>query len=176
MGACTKGRLNGYVKPEYILNYIKQKYDSNALMKISVYDFGKKSDMDFIVKTFDDSERWITEEGRISFMDGNDPRELVYYHDNILERDEFEYFKSAGIEELTKQETTGISLGAWGNSVEIIQDIVSQFGGWIDENDCDDKDYYPISKDADGNITPVILVTMEEIYQKFGGVVIIKNE
>ena len=57
-----------------------------------------------------------------------------------------------------------------------MRDLVSQFGGWIDENDCDDEDYYPISKDTDGNITPVILVTMEEIYQKFGGVVIIKDQ
>lgn len=173
MGVCTKGRLNGYVKPEYILNYIKQKYDLNALMKISVHDFGKKSDMDFIVKTFDDSERWITEEGRISFMDGNDPRELVYYHDNILERDEFEYFKSTGIEELTKQETTGVSLGAWGRSVDIMKDIVSQFGGWIDENDSDDQSFYPILRSEDENITPVFHVTMQEVYEKFGGVVII---
>lgn len=173
MGVCTKGRLNGYVKPEYIFNYIKQKYDLNALMKISVHDFGKKSDMDFIAKAFDDSERWITEEGRISFMDGNNPRELVYYHDNILERDEFEYFKSIGIEELTKQETTAVSLGAWGRSVDIMKNIVSQFGGWIDENDCDNQSFYPIPRSEDENITPVFHVTMQEVYEKFGGVVII---
>lgn len=57
-----------------------------------------------------------------------------------------------------------------------MRDLVLQFGGWIDENDCDDEDYYPISKDADGNISPVLLVTMEDIYQKFGGVVIIKDQ
>ena len=73
-------------------------------------------------------------------------------------------------------ETTTISLGRDKNSVDIIKTLVAQFGGgWIDENDCDDNDFYPIEMDADGNIKPVIYVTMEEIYEKFGGVVIIKE-
>jgi hypothetical protein len=66
-------------------------------------------------------------------------------------------------------------LGCWGDSVEIIKDIVTHFGGWIDENDCDDKEFYPILKNEDGNIKPIIYITKEELYEKFGGIVIIKK-
>lgn len=71
-------------------------------------------------------------------------------------------------------ETTYISLGFWGSSVEIIKEIVSYFGGgWVDENDCDDKEYYPIEVNTDGSIKPIQYVTMNDIYEKFGSVVVI---
>ena len=176
MGVDTQGYLKGYIKPEYLLNYIKQKYDANATMTIRTLDYGEKSKLDFIKETYDESDKWLIEEGRINFIDGIDQRSLFYMHDNINSYENLEYHAKNGLEDMVKQEKTSLSLGCWGNSVEIMRDLVSQFGGWIDENDCDDEDYYPISKDTDGNITPVILVTMEEIYQKFGGVVIIKDQ
>ena len=44
---------------------------------------------------------------------------------------------------MVNSETTTITLGCWGSSVEIIKELVSHFGGgWIDENDCDEKEYY----------------------------------
>ena len=71
-------------------------------------------------------------------------------------------------------ETTYISLSCWGSSVEIVKEIVSHFGGgWVDENDCDDKEYYPVELNSDENIKSVQYVTMEDIYEKFGSVVII---
>lgn len=176
MGVNTQGYLKGYIKPEYLLNYIKQKYDANATMTIRTHDYGEKSKLDFIKETYDEFDKWLIEEGRINFIDGIDQRSLFYMHDNINSYENLEYHAKNGLEDMVKQEKTSLSLGCWGNSVEIMRDLVSQFGGWIDENDCDDEDYYPISKDTDGNITPVILVTMEEIYQKFGGVVIIKDQ
>ena len=75
---------------------------------------------------------------------------------------------------MVESETTYLSLGYWGSSIEIIKEIVAHFGGgWIDENDCDDKEYYPIELDVDGNIKPVQYVTMNDIYEKFGSVVVI---
>ena len=59
--------------------------------------------------------------------------------------------------------------------MEIIKEIVAHFGGgWIDENDCDDEDYYPIELNVDGSIKQVQYITMEDVYEKFGSVVIIK--
>lgn len=55
-----------------------------------------------------------------------------------------------------------------------MKEIVAHFGGgWVDENDCDDKEYYPIETNPDRSIRPVQYVTMEEIYEKFGSVVVI---
>lgn len=38
-----------------------------------------------------------------------------------------------------------ISLGKWGNSVEIVKYLCETFGGYIDEDDCDDIGFYPIN-------------------------------
>ena len=56
---------------------------------------------------------------------------------------------------MVKQEKTSLTLGYYGNSVEIMKDLVSQFGGWIDENDCDDQSYYPILTNKDKVVQPV---------------------
>ena len=37
------------------------------------------------------------------------------------------------------------SLGKWGNSVEIARYLCETFGGYLDENDCDDEGFYPIN-------------------------------
>ena len=78
---------------------------------------------------------------------------------------------------MVRAETTSLSLGKWNSSVEIIKDIVTHFGGgWIDEDDCDSEDYYPIESNPDGSIKPVIKVTMQDIYDKFGGIVVITDK
>ena len=41
---------------------------------------------------------------------------------------------------------TSLSIGCWGNSVEILKGICEEFGGWFDENDCDENDFYRIDK------------------------------
>jgi hypothetical protein len=38
-----------------------------------------------------------------------------------------------------------LSLGMWGNSVEIARYLCETFGGYLDENDCDDEGFYSIN-------------------------------
>jgi hypothetical protein len=38
-----------------------------------------------------------------------------------------------------------LSLGCSGESVEIVTYFAEEFGGFVDENDCDDKDFYPVN-------------------------------
>lgn len=68
----------------------------------------------------------------ITFKDGVDQRQLAVSFTDSCERDD-------GI--------TGVwlSLGMWGNSVEILRYVCETFGGYLDENDCDDEPYYPIN-------------------------------
>lgn len=42
-----------------------------------------------------------------------------------------------------------ISLSCYGSSVEVIKDLANEFGGIIDENDCDDEPYYYVSPSVD---------------------------
>lgn len=36
-------------------------------------------------------------------------------------------------------------LGCYGSSFEIMKILLNEFGGYLDENDCDDKDFYPVN-------------------------------
>jgi hypothetical protein len=38
-----------------------------------------------------------------------------------------------------------LSLGMWGDSVGILKYLCETFGGYLDENDCDDEGFYPIN-------------------------------
>ena len=68
----------------------------------------------------------------VTFKDGEDQRQLAVSFTNSCERDN----GIAGV---------WISLGMWGNSVEIARYLCETFGGYLDENDCDDEGFYPIN-------------------------------
>lgn len=70
----------------------------------------------------------------INFEDGKDKRNLAISFSNYCEQD----YGIAGV---------WLSLGMWGNSVEIMKYLCETFGGYLDENDCDDKGFYPINID-----------------------------
>ncbi len=68
----------------------------------------------------------------VTFKDGEDRRQLVVSFTNSCERDN----NIAGV---------GTSLDNWGNSIEIARYLCETFGGYLDENDCDDEGFYPIN-------------------------------
>ena len=177
MGCDTHGRIKGYVRHEEIFNFIRQKYDENTTMNIkkeivcSLSGYNGK----YRLNTHsEDNENWYDIYGRIVFRYKGEDRSLFYSFSNVNFFENLNYYSNYGLEDMVKSETTFISLGYWGSSVEIIKEIVAQFGGgWVDENDCDDPPYEPVEVNADGSIKPVIHATMEDIYKKFGGIVII---
>jgi hypothetical protein len=69
---------------------------------------------------------------QITFKDGEDRRTLSVLFGDYAKAD-------YGIDGVL------ISLGMHGNSVEICKYLCETFGGYLDENDCDDKDFYPIN-------------------------------
>jgi hypothetical protein len=175
MSVDTKGRLLGKISHEWVLNFIKQKYDKNAESFVKLEDYGSDKEREWIKERYDNSGKWLIWSGFINFNDGKDDRGLFYRYTNHNSYESLEYYSKRGLEDMVKAETTYISLGCSGNSVDIIKALVTEFGGWIDENDCDDSEYYPIVKNIDGTIKPVFHVTMNDIYEKFGGVVIIEK-
>lgn len=68
----------------------------------------------------------------VTFKDGADQIQLAVSFTNSCERED----NIAGV---------WTSLGKCGNSVEIARYLCEYFGGYLDENDCDDKGYYPIN-------------------------------
>ena len=179
MGCDTHGKIKGYVKHEDILNFIRQKYDRNAKADVNRRIMFPISECTWKYKINEHSEsneNDYIDQGVICFKYNNEDRMLMYCYDNLNHYENLEYYSKCGLSELVESETTFISLGCWGSSVEIIKEIVAHFGGgWVDDNDCDDKEYYPINANVDGNIEPVRYVTMEEIRKVFGNNVVIKE-
>lgn len=149
MGCDTYGKIKGYVKQEDILKFIQQKYDKNATSSVSRRITCPLSKCDWKYKInehSEDNENWYTIYGYICFKYNDENRMLFYCYDNLNHYENLEYYTKFGLEDMVKAETTHIGLGYWGGSVEIIKEIVENFGGgWIDENDCDDKEYYVVN-------------------------------
>ena len=79
-----------------------------------------------------------------------------------------------GLEEMVVSEKTRISLGCFGDSVEIIKAIVERFGGWIDENDCDDEEYYQVKEKYEED--DFIIMTHAQLDEHFGKRVVVVDK
>ncbi len=145
MSVDTQGRLLGFIDYEDILSYIKKKYDPNPTCTIKKNEYGP---INFLPSykinphSIDDENEYIIS-GFINFDDHGDCRNLFYYYSNINALENLEYYTDYGLDDMVEAETTCISLGKWGNSIEIMEDLLHAFdGGWLDEDDCDDNQYY----------------------------------
>lgn len=154
MGRDTYGKLKGYVKHEDIFEFIKNNYDENATCRVDRTVHRPLSHLDWeytINEHSDDNVNWYDISGFIYFKYNGENRMLHYFYDNIIDLSDLEYYSEHGLEDFVKAEKTHIGLSYWGSSVEIIKEILEHFdGGWIDENDCDDEEYYwvePVSGD-----------------------------
>lgn len=151
MGIDTYGKIKGRISPEEIVMVIKEKLGIEAVSEVKHYVYEKLDNLDFTFINYGDSDSWECDHGFIIFELNGDKRALFYSYDNINTCEDLEYYKKNypdrhDLEEMVKSEKTHIGLGCWGNSVEIIETIVSALGGWVDDNDCDDTPYRKIEK------------------------------
>lgn len=144
MGCDTNLRLKGHVTVEQIVDYIDEHYKfiSNSIREDS---YGSLSEY-WVKEKYDDSNEWKTTSGFIRFNDGTENRNMFYSYQNVNSYENLEYYSKYNLENMVKSETTLLSLGCCGNSVEIMKRIAQEFGGWLDENDCDDILPYWIDK------------------------------
>lgn len=150
MGIDTYGKIKGYVSPEQIVHVIKDRFNVETVTSnITTYSYDKFANLDFTSNTCIDGEYW--KEGRIEFEISGEKRNLFYYYSSINDYENLSYYEERFpdrpyLKEMVKSESTNIILGYWGSSVEIVETIVSAFGGWIDDNDCDDIPYREVEK------------------------------
>lgn len=176
MSVNTCVKLLGHVEPEQIFDFIREHFDSKTkLLSLNKSSFDKSaSDYDFIKEVYDDTNKATSYSGHLCLFKFNEESRMMFYaYDNYNPYENLDYYSQHNLENMVKAETTYLSLGNWGSSVEIMTAICRAFGGWIDEDDCDGKPYYWIP--ADGVIEPKKIqhVTMEEVYKQFGEVVVI---
>ena len=153
MSTDTKGLLKGNVSHIEIIEFLKKKFGI--------------TEIDHSVKSGGVSEKVydkIMYDGYIYFKYKEEQRSIFYIS---------EHPKGKSYTEVDDGEYTYVSLGHNELAEEIIESIVAEFGGYYDRDDCDDEGFVPISKD--GRFKPIRRVTMEEVYEKFGEVVIIED-
>lgn len=176
MGVDTKGKLKGKVEFEQILQFVIDNFDKNATLFSKINKCGLKTEYSFIKESYDENIYYQVKVGHIDFKYKNRNTSIFLYYSNINNYENLEYHKRNGNEDMVKSETTFISLGCDDIAQEIIFKIVSHFGGWYDENDCDEFDYVYLDKGFHGVIKPIKRVTMKDIYERFGEIVIIDSK
>lgn len=125
-----------------IYKFIQKNFDSSATMEVNI--FGRDDP---------DERKMYT----INFKFGDEQR-MMYVHDMqfggiYVEKEEEWYFKKYQTREESSSylyhkegipdNTPGVicSLRLWGSGILIMDLLSVEFGGWIDENDCDDKGF-----------------------------------
>ncbi len=173
MGVDTKGLLRGRVLPEDVLNYIRQTFDPNAILDVKLNNYGDDSGYEWIRERYDDSGEWKTWSGFIHFHDGVKDRECFIIIQTIIHGKTLSIIRALIWKIWLKLKLHIYHSIKMIARLMILKKIVEHFGGWVDEDDCDDEPYYPLLKNKDGTIKPAIHVTMNDIYEKFGATVII---
>lgn len=158
MSVDTKGLLKGEVTPEEVKDLLQQKGYKN--IHIERHD-ERKDDGNYYNFSF------------ITF-DGNTNRRRLTISYNS-DRTEFNELIKNEVNQIKGDKYTSISLGKDEEAIKIITSIIKQFGGYIDIDDCDDVDYQFIPMNKQFELKPIIHVTMKDIYDKFGGIVIIDD-
>ena len=131
MSVDTKGLIKGNISPEEITNILQQKgYINVGIMRKDKIEVKECRTCYSSVITFDDKD-----DKRMMFVLYNtyqcDVKTLVNKGEKIDLNNIY----------------TQISLGFWNNSEKIVKDIIDEYGGYIDVNDCDDIGYKPIKLD-----------------------------
>ena len=136
MSCSTHVRLDGFVKPEQIIEYITR----GEINATTVKHFIEVIDMPYVAPGY------RVRKGSILIRLSSEIAVIFYYHANINLKENLDYYISVGLGDMIESETTWLSMDYSKYSVSIMKQITEEFGGWIDEIDQDDKLYYRINK------------------------------
>ena len=156
MSVDTKMRLVGNVRPEEIANYIMQVTGKEVLLNIGTADY-----QDFTI-----------ESGYIYF-EMNGRKSLFYNRPDCNLKENYDYYVSIGLKEMADTYTTDLLAGKNPEMYDFYTNLVAQFGGWIDYNDCDDDAFKKVEKAPDNNIKPVVHIKLKDLYKQYGAIVIV---
>ncbi len=128
----------------------------------------------FILKWFDPAARV----NRYENKNGENNEMAVYFTYKGEERRLFAIvYKSTKFSKTgQKERQIFLDLGYWGYSVEIMKSIISNFSGYLDENDCDEEEAYYIEEHPEGIMPNIIKITRAELNKRMGGTVVIIDE
>jgi len=132
MGIETKALLKGKVEHDEVLDFVKKRYDANAISHVEFTNYGSDSGYDWIKERYDNTGEWLSWSGFISFYDGEKRRSLFYCYVNHNSYRDVDQYARVGLVDMVKSETTYLRI--YNCPKEIMKEIVTHFGGWIDES------------------------------------------
>lgn len=149
MSVDTHARLDGHIVPEAIVEVLQKLYGDYGSIQIAYRKMDDWEEIPQIKERYDNSGRWRNDSCFINFhTPDHELRQMFYMYLNVNFHENLEYYTHFGLEDMVKTETTFLSLGKWGMSIEVLKAVVEHFGGWLDEDDCDDIPFYRINKET----------------------------
>ena len=147
MGIDTIVKIPGKVESSKIFDFIKEHFDKNAINDVET----KVQSQNFLDSLIESNSiilgtELIFESGFIHFRYKEEQRNLFFFYGNYYSPAPYAIKKN--LDSNTRElngDNTELILGASGYAVEILTKIAKEFGGYIDENDCDDKWFYKVS-------------------------------
>ena len=142
MGKHTVVRLKGHITQHQIIEFLSS-VGYTAFDKTTKYIEGLKESLYCPHSDYDDSCNTIHVNGFIKLSESY----IYYSYWNVNTFDLIPYYQLDYPDRLdlilmAAMETTYISMNYNKENVEIMKSICKHFGGWIDENDCDNETYY----------------------------------
>ena len=152
MGIDSRLKLLGKISDNQIVSIIKEVIGVDAVSEVKTEKHSKLDDLGFPFRNYGDEDYWYGIYGYITFEYNGEKRMLFYSYNNINVYENIDYYKNnfpnrKDIVKMIKSETTSLSLGTWGSAVEILEKIAKKFGGWLDENDCDEIPYRYVERE-----------------------------
>ena len=152
MSVDVKVKLDGYVSPKEIEEFLNDIGVVDSA-KTSKRNYGKTTEKywkEQFTKFDNNNNDQIIESGCFVLKYKTELRSIYYYYNNVNCWEDLNYYSKQLQERYVKGEHTELILGYYGKAVEIMKLICEHFGGWIDENDCDDEPPYYIAKKVEG--------------------------
>lgn len=140
MSVDTKVNLLGHVTVPTLLDFLKDHHPVSDVCHTEHEMLPEAIQSDY--KKYDD-EKWYADYGFIFFDMPNGQKKCLFYsYSNV------NFCNNAGcqypleLKKIIESETTCLSLGYDEAGIQLMKEIVSYFGGWIDENDSDEEGFY----------------------------------
>ena len=144
MSVDVKVSLNGYVDIKEIVDFLNE-IGNVENYKVNEKNYEKQCE-NLWKEIFCEDKLWKFKFGFITFYYKKEFRTLFYNYSTVNFWNDIECYSEELQKNFVKGEHTQLNISYYGNAVEIMKLICAHFGGWIDENDCDDIDPYYIEK------------------------------
>ena len=174
MSRSTDLKLQGKVDIEEVFLYIKENIDPDVTMNFYKRDYITsefESKLKPLIKEVYGNEPLYSVCNYIYFTYKGRRTGIFVYYCNYNCYEGLEYH--TGLEDMVKAETTSVILPYDESYMDLAEQLVKHWGGWIDYNDCDDEDFVRVNKNSTTPNKKIRHVSLEEVYKMFGEVVII---